>query len=80
MWREQGLTPAAMSEENWNKAVDFYTTEKHKKRSDQNKVNKAKQVITNRGGTSSYSSSCHKHVSYDKKNCIYTCKCLLSVI
>ena len=60
-----------MSEENWNKAVDFYATEKHKKLSDQNKVNKAKQVITNRGGTSSYSSYCHKHVSYDKNFYIY---------
>ena len=66
--RARANPPDGMSEENGNKAVDFYAMEKHKMRSDQNKVNKAKQVITSRGETSSYSSSCYKHVSYDKKN------------
>ncbi|KAJ9559778.1 hypothetical protein OSB04_004938 [Centaurea solstitialis] len=52
--------PDEMSEENWNKVIDFFCTDKHKRRSDQNKVNKAKQVVPNRGGTSSYSNACHK--------------------
>ncbi|KAJ9542126.1 hypothetical protein OSB04_028632 [Centaurea solstitialis] len=52
--------PDEMSGENWNKVIDFFCTDKHKRRSDQNKVNKAKQVVPNRGGTSSYSNACHK--------------------
>lgn len=71
--------PEGMSAENWSKAINYYTSEKHIRRSNQNKINKAKQVVTNRGGTSSLSSACHKHVSYGK-NCIYRCKYFLSVI
>ncbi|KAJ9543916.1 hypothetical protein OSB04_023623, partial [Centaurea solstitialis] len=52
--------PDEMSGENWNKVIDFFCTDKLKRRSDQNKVNKAKQVVPNRGGTSSYSNACHK--------------------
>lgn len=53
-------TPFGMSEENWNKSVTFFTSEKHKKRSRRNKANRANQVVKNRGGTSSYSNACYK--------------------
>ena len=55
--------PAGMSENSWNKTVDFFMSEKHVHRSTQNKVNRGKQIIKNRGGTSSYSSACYKKVS-----------------
>ncbi|KAJ9558052.1 hypothetical protein OSB04_012666 [Centaurea solstitialis] len=59
MLRELGLPPpppVGMSIESWNKTVQFFTLKKHVNRSTQNKVNRAKQVIKNPGGTSSYNS------------------------
>ncbi|KAK1433130.1 hypothetical protein QVD17_10036 [Tagetes erecta] len=59
---EQSRTkkPFGMSDENWNKTVDHFSTDEHRKQSAANKANRQKQKYTNHGGTSSYSSFCYK--------------------
>ncbi|KAK1439565.1 hypothetical protein QVD17_05385 [Tagetes erecta] len=52
--------PIDMIAENWRKAVDYFMTEEHEKRSAANKAVRQKQKYVNRGGTSSYSSACYK--------------------
>lgn len=52
--------PSGISDENWNKIVDYFTTEKHMRCSASNMVVREKQTIKNRGGTCSYSSDCYK--------------------
>lgn len=52
--------PVDLSEENWDKSIRFFTSEKHMRLSAQNKINKAKQVVVYRGGRCSYSNACHK--------------------
>ncbi|KAK1424867.1 hypothetical protein QVD17_20207 [Tagetes erecta] len=49
-----------MIAENWWKAVDYFMTEEHEKRSAANKAVRQKQKYINLGGTSSYSSACYK--------------------
>ncbi|KAK1431764.1 hypothetical protein QVD17_08390 [Tagetes erecta] len=54
--------PVGMNAENWRKAVDFFMTEEHEKCSTAKKAVRKKQKYVNRGGTSSYSSTCYKKV------------------
>ncbi|KAL8268306.1 hypothetical protein R6Q59_002104 [Mikania micrantha] len=53
--------PEGMYAENWKKAVDFFLSDTHKKRSSSNAEVRQKQLYTNRGGTSAYSSYCYKN-------------------
>ena len=57
--------PNGMSHENWAKAVEHFQTPEFLRRSASNKECRAKQVVVNRGGSSSYSNACFKEVSYD---------------
>ena len=57
--------PNGMSHENWAKAVEHFQTPEFLRRSASNKECRAKQVVVNRGGSSSYNNACFKEVSYD---------------
>lgn len=52
--------PLGMDRANWKKAIDYFHTPEHLNRSKSNKEVRAKQQITNRGGTRKYSSACFK--------------------
>lgn len=56
--------PEGMEEDNWKKAIEFFHTDKHLKRSASNKGCRAKQQFPNRGGTVKYSSACYKEVMF----------------
>ncbi|KAD4585650.1 hypothetical protein E3N88_23251 [Mikania micrantha] len=59
--RVRANPPEGMYAENWKKAVDFFLSDTHKKRSSSNAEVRQKQLYTNRGGTSAYSSYCYKN-------------------
>ncbi|KAL8196869.1 hypothetical protein R6Q57_024366 [Mikania cordata] len=50
-----------MYAENWKKAGDFFLSDTHKKRSSSNAEVRQKQLYTNCGGPSAYSSYCYKN-------------------
>jgi len=54
--------PEGMPAKNWHKAVEYFHTPEHRSRAEANKINRQKQRYANRGGMSSYSSSCFKEV------------------
>ncbi|MFS7969398.1 putative transposase, Ptta/En/Spm, plant [Helianthus anomalus] len=58
--RARANIPKGMSEEDWNKTVDYFLTKEHKDRSCANKSNRQKQLYTNHGGSSTYSIFCFK--------------------
>ncbi|KAD4180501.1 hypothetical protein E3N88_29092 [Mikania micrantha] len=58
--RARANPPEDMPEQNWWRAIDYFTSDGHKSRSRVNTSVRQQQKYTNRGGTSSYSSFCYK--------------------
>ena len=60
-----------MDNDDGKKEVEYFQTDEHKIASERNKKIHEKQTIVNRGGSSSYSSTCYKKVPYDTCNYLF---------
>ncbi|KAK9048083.1 hypothetical protein SSX86_001424 [Deinandra increscens subsp. villosa] len=58
--RARAYKPHGMEEGPWNKAIDYFLSDGHRRRSEVNKANRQKQRYINRGGSSSFSSYAYK--------------------
>ena len=63
--------PDGILVDNWAKTVEYFQTDEHIIASERNKKIREKQTNVNRGGSSSYSSTCYKKVPYDTCNYLF---------
>lgn len=64
-------TPNDIDLNNWRKSIKYFQKDEHKIVLARNKKLCELETSVNRGGSSSYSSTCNKKVTYDICNCLF---------